>query len=163
MRAWLVAGAIIEGPAGMLLVANRRRDGRIDWTTPGGVVDDGEDVITGLSREVEEETGLVVESWRDPPAYRIEADAPALGWHLRVEVHRALAVSGSLRFDDPDGIVFDAAYHADPACRSRLRTAPPWVHRPLHAWLDERWEGTRTFRYRIEGDRPSSLRVHDLD
>ena len=47
MRRWLVAGAVIEGPEGVLLVQNRRRDGRVDWSPPGGVVDPGEPGIEG--------------------------------------------------------------------------------------------------------------------
>ena len=39
MRDWLVGGAVIEGPAGLLLVRNRRRDGSFDWSPPGGVID----------------------------------------------------------------------------------------------------------------------------
>lgn len=163
MRSWLVAGAVIEGPSGMLLVANRRRDGSVDWTTPGGVVDAGEEIVTGLTREVTEETGLVVEDWRREPLYRIEASAPDMGWELRVEVHQAVGVSGELSFEDPDGIVFDARYLSTPACHERLGTAPPWVHRPLRAWLTERWEGSRDFRFLVEGHRLGSIRVHDLD
>lgn len=163
MRAWLVAGAVIEGPDGVLLVANRRRDGRVDWTTPGGVVDEGEELITGLAREVNEETGLVVGSWHREPLYRIEASAPDMGWDLRVEVHRAATVSGALSFEDPDGIVFDARYLPESDCRARLETSPPWVQRPLCSWLAERWEDPRTFRYRIEGSRLGSLRVHEVD
>ena len=58
MRAWLVGGAIVEGPDGLLLVRNRRRNGALDWSPPGGVIDAGESVLEGLTREVEEETGL---------------------------------------------------------------------------------------------------------
>lgn len=163
MRTWLVAGAVIEEPSGLLLVANRRRDGRVDWTTPGGVVDAGEDAITGLAREVHEETGLTVATWRPEPLYRIEASAPDLGWDLRVEVHRAASVSGELHIDDPDGIVFDARYLPERDCHDHLRTAPPWVHRPLRSWLRERWDLSRTFRYRIDGRSLGSLRVHELD
>ena len=163
MRAWLVAGAVIESPTGLLLVANRRRDGRIDWSTPGGVVDDGEAVIEGLGREVTEETGLVVEGWVDGPLYRIEAVAPDLGWDLRVEVHRAGLVTGSLACgDDPDGIVVDAEWLAAADCRERLGTAPPWVRLPLTAWLEERWEDPRTFRYHVEGSQLGSIRVHEV-
>ena len=35
MRDWLVAGAVIEGPDGVLLVQNRRRNGSTDWSPPG--------------------------------------------------------------------------------------------------------------------------------
>ena len=31
MRAWVVAAGLIEGPAGLVLVQNRRRDGSLDW------------------------------------------------------------------------------------------------------------------------------------
>lgn len=158
MRQWLVAGAVIEGPEGLLLVQNRRRDGRLDWSPPGGVVDPGESVIGGLTREVAEETGLVVSSWLGP-IYEIDAVAPDLGWRLRVEVHQAVEVSGDLVIDDPDGIVVDARYVAAISCADHLAGAAPWVREPFHAWVGERWDGSRSFRYHVEGTDPTSLRV----
>ena len=161
MTSWLVAGAVIEGPEGLLLVANRRRDGRIDWSTPGGVIDPGESLIEGLTREVTEETGLVVSSW-DGLLYGIEVSAPDLGWDLRVEVHRAAEVSGDLLVDDPDGIVFDAGYLGPEACDERLASSPPWVREPLAAWLGERWQLSRDFRYHVAGSDLSRLTVSAL-
>ena len=55
-----VAGALVESSAGVLLVQNRRRNGAMEWSTPGGVIDASDaTVLSGLAREVEEETGLV--------------------------------------------------------------------------------------------------------
>jgi 8-oxo-dGTP diphosphatase len=159
VRSWLVAGAVIEGPLGVLLVANRRRDGAVDWSTPGGVIDPGEGVLDGLAREVAEETGLVVTRW-DGLLYEIEASAPDLGWDLRVEVHRAAEVEGTLRVDDPDGIVVDACWVPVHDCAGRLEAAHHWVREPLAAWLGERWLASRRFRYRVEGADPRSLVVH---
>src|SRR5688572_25075625 len=91
MRAWVVAGGLVEGPDGLLLVQNRRRDGSLDWSPPGGVIEvaDGESVRVGLTREVEEETGIRVTEWIGP-VYEVEAVAAEMGWTMRVEVHRAL-------------------------------------------------------------------------
>lgn len=161
MRSWVVAGAVIEGPSGLLLVANRRRNGVVDWTTPGGVVDPGEGVLEGLQREVAEETGLVVTGW-DGLLYGIAVSAPDLGWDLRVEVHRAASVSGDLVIDDPDGIVVDAAYVPQGECEGRLCDAHPWVREPLTSWLGERWAGTRDFRYHVTGTDPSTFSVSEL-
>ncbi|MCB0965131.1 MAG: NUDIX hydrolase [Acidimicrobiales bacterium] len=161
MTSWLVAGAVIEGPGGLLLVANRRRNGRVDWSTPGGVIDPGESLIEGLGREVTEETGLVVSAW-DGLLYGIEVSAPDLGWELRVEVHRAAQTDGDLVVADPDGIVFDAGYLPPAACDDRLATSPPWVREPLAAWLGERWSVPRDFRYHVAGTDLSQLRVSAL-
>src|SRR5436190_5337882 len=111
VRDWLVASGIIEGPEGVLLVQNRRRNGALDWSTPGGVIEvhEGESVVDGWTREVAEETGIVVEAW-EGPVYEVEALAEGLGWHLRAEVHRALGFSGELQLDDPDGTVADARF-----------------------------------------------------
>ena len=161
MRTWLVGGAVIEGADGLLLVQNRRRDGRLDWSPPGGVIDPGESLLEGLTREVSEETGLVVSAWSEV-IYRIEAIAPDLGWDLTVEVHRALQVDGELVVDDPDGIVVDARYMGAEACAGHLAHAAPWVREPLACWLADRWDDPRVFRYRIEGTDLASLRVAAL-
>ncbi|HEY4375716.1 MAG TPA: NUDIX hydrolase [Acidimicrobiales bacterium] len=161
MREWLVGGAVIEGPEGVLLVANRRRGGTVDWTPPGGVIDPGEELLAGLAREVAEETGLRVGSW-EGPIYEIEAEAPDLGWKLRVEAHRAVDVTGDLVIDDPDGIVVDACYVPGADCPVRLSDAHVWVREPLAAWLDERWDGTRRFAYRVDGADLATIQVARL-
>ena len=67
MRRVLVAGGLIETEDGLLLVCNQRRGGVIDWSPPGGVIDDTDrDVLAGLSREVHEETQLHVGAWDGP-------------------------------------------------------------------------------------------------
>ncbi len=161
MREWVVASGLVESAEGLLLVQNRRRDGRLDWSPPGGVVEvaDGESVVDGLTREVEEETGLVVTEW-EGPVWEVEAEAEGMGWRLRVEVHRAVAFTGELRVDDPDGIVIDARFVAGEACAEQL--AGTWLptHEPLAAWLAERFTEPRAYRYRVEGaDRASMVVV----
>lgn len=152
MREWLVASGIIEGPGSLLLVQNRRRDGRTDWSPPGGVIEvaDGESVQAGLTREVQEETGIVVSEWAGP-VWSVEAEAQAAGWRLRVEVYRALAYEGDLHVDDPDGIVVDAQFFPVDDCHVPLASTWLPTHEPLVAWLAERWTDTRSFRYRVEG------------
>lgn len=159
MRSWLVAGGLVLTDEGLLLVQNRRRDGRVDWSPPGGVIDPTDaSLLDGLTREVAEETGLVVARWRGP-VYEITAEAPGLGWHLRVEAYLAEDVSGDVRPGDPDGIVVDARWVPPGECAAHLCGAQPWVVEPLTAWLDERWVGSRSFDYEIHGDHASRLEV----
>jgi 8-oxo-dGTP diphosphatase len=156
MRQWLVGGGLILGDRGLLLVRNRRRNGDEDWSPPGGVIDEGETLLAGLTREVAEETGVVVTRWAGP-AYEVEVEAPGLGWHLRVEAHVAVEFAGSVRVDDPDGIVVDAAFVDPAACDDHLAGCRPWVSEPLTAWLAERWDPDRAprFRYLLDGDDPA--------
>jgi 8-oxo-dGTP diphosphatase len=158
VREWIVGGAVIEGPEGLLLVRNRRRDGRHDWSPPGGVIDEGETLVEGLTREVREETGLVVEEWSGP-LYEIDAVALDLDWHLTVQVWRAARWSGDIVVDDPDGIVVDARWVAPTACADHLAGCSPWVADPVHEWLRAPWEGSRRFGYRIAGVDHTALEV----
>lgn len=155
-----MAGGVVEGPGGILLVQNRRRDGSLDWSTPGGVVEvaDGESVVDGLTREVAEETGIVVTAW-EGPIYEVEAVAEGLGWRLRVEVHRALEFSGDIVIDDPDGIVVDARFVPVADTAVHLDGCHPWVREPLGAWLAERWAVSRAFTYLLEGEGLGSMTV----
>ncbi|HMC43310.1 MAG TPA: NUDIX hydrolase [Acidimicrobiales bacterium] len=152
MREWLVASGIVEGPDGLLLVQNRRRDGSLDWSPPGGVIEvgEGEAVLDGLTREVEEESGILVRAWQGP-VWVVEAEAQDMGWHLRVEVHRAVEFDGELRVGDPDGIVVDARFVPLGDCRAWLASTWLPTHEPLVAWLSERWTESRSYHYRVDG------------
>jgi len=156
-----VAGALVEGPSGVLLVRNVRRGGLSDWSPPGGVIDDTDaSVLEGLTREVEEETGLHVTEW-EGPIYEVVCVAPDLGWTLRAEVHRALSYEGELSVDDPDGIVVEAAFFDPGECCARLEAGAQWVHEPIREWLQERWGPAepRGFRYDVRGTRREALSV----
>jgi 8-oxo-dGTP pyrophosphatase MutT (NUDIX family) len=158
---WTVAGAVVEQAEGLLLVHNRRRNGSCDWSTPGGVID-AEDatIVSGLAREVEEETGLRVTAW-EGPLYSVTVAALDLGWVMRCEVHRAVTFEGSLLVEDPDGIVFDAAFLEPREVEHRLAGCFPWVAEPLAAWLDGRWSSAdpRAFRYDVRGSTLDTLEV----
>jgi 8-oxo-dGTP diphosphatase len=160
VRQWVVAGGLIENDDGLLLVQNRRRNGSLDWSPPGGVIEvsDGETVVDGLTREVAEETGIVVSEWMGP-VYDVEAVAEGLGWELRVEVYRAVQFSGELVVADPDGIVVDARFVCVDDCFHHLAGGHQWVREPLGAWLTERWSGSRSYGYRLEGGSLDALTV----
>jgi 8-oxo-dGTP diphosphatase len=161
MREWLVGGALVEAPDGLLLVRNERRGGRSDWSTPGGVIDDDDaTLLDGLTREVEEETGLRVTRW-EGPVYEVVCVAEDLDWTLRAEVHRAVEYEGSLRVEDPDGIVVEARFMPVDECVTCLTPAARWVHEPLQEWLAERWDATavRGYRYSVRGTQYDQLLV----
>jgi 8-oxo-dGTP diphosphatase len=162
MRQWTVGGGLILSDAGLLLVQNRRRNGMVDWSPPGGVieVDDGEELVAGLTREVEEETGLRVTKWVGP-IYEVVTEAPDLGWRMRAEVYLAIDYDGELAVDDPDGIVVDACFVALDSCATHLDACHPWVREPLAEWLADRWsgDGWRPYGYRVEGSDLASLTV----
>jgi 8-oxo-dGTP diphosphatase len=144
-----------------LLVRNRRRNGFTDWSTPGGVIDESDvTVLDGLTREVEEETGLHVRSW-EGPLYAVRAEAVDLGWTMRCEVYRAVEFDGALTVADPDGIVIEALFvpHAD--CHSLLADCLEWVREPLAEWLSHRWGASepRDYRYDVRGTTLDSFEV----
>jgi len=166
VRNWTVAGGLVESEDGLLLVQNRRRNGSVDWSPPGGVIEvaDGESVVDGLTREVEEETGLRVTEWAGP-LYEVTADAPELGWTMRALVYLAIAYEGELVINDPDGIVVDARFVALDSCATHLAQCHPWVREPLAEWLDLRWSHTETrqsFGYRVDGRDIAALTVTRL-
>ena len=161
MREWLVASALVEVDGALLLVRNERRGGFSDWSTPGGVIDaDDPSVLTGLTREVEEETGLRVTAW-EGPVYEVRAVAQDMGWRLRAEVYRAVEFEGDLAVADPDGIVVEAAFVDPTTCAERLAGGATWVREPLAEWIAERWgpDATRAYAYDVRGTRREDLAV----
>lgn len=159
LHRWYVAGGIIEVEGRVLLVENLRRNGSTDWSPPGGVVENGEDSVDGLSREVLEETGLVVDRWHGP-IYSVETVAIDMGWHLSVKVFQALSWNGDVSVgDDPDGIVTDARFLDPAGCEEKMAANGLWVREPLLTWLSERWSDHRAFQYLLEGTNRAAMTV----
>jgi 8-oxo-dGTP diphosphatase len=151
MRSWSVGGALIVDSVGrLLLVANRRRDETVDWSPPGGVIEEGEPLLEGLTREVAEETGLVVTQW-SPVRYTVTVDAPGLGWTLSVSAHVATSWSGELVHDDPDGIVHASEYVDLARAGELLGTARAWVRDPVTQWLSGQEQLGQHYHYEIVG------------
>ncbi len=148
LRHWFVASGVIVAADRILLVENRRRGGRIEWSPPGGVVEAGEAATAGLSREFKEETGLVVDQWLGP-IYRVEVVAPQRGFHLWVEAFAATDPGGELVIDDPDGIVSHAEWVDVTAVSERLDPSIPWIVEPLLAHLIEGVDDGRLFAYQV--------------
>lgn len=144
MRRWLVGGGLIRHDDGLILVCNRRRDNSLEWTPPGGVIDRGESLLEGLTREVLEETGLVVSKWSSR-CYTVTVEAPEMGWQLKVEAWETDQVSGDVRIADPDGIVEEVRHSNALTARELLVASPLWVQLPVGAWL----EGDHDSRYRF--------------
>lgn len=161
MRDWRVASAVIENDGQILLVENRRPDGRVDWSMPGGVVEEGEDTILGLHREVAEETGLTVAAW-GPMLWRTFARSRSMAFSMVAETFIAHAVDGSINISDPDGIVTDARWFALDEAIAALESSWVPTRQPFVGWLHERWSSPRIFDYSVEGDRASGLVVELL-
>lgn len=162
MHAWTVAGGLIESNGSVLLVQNRRRDGSLDWTTPGGVVDAGESLVQGLTREVAEETGLIVGGW-SAPVWTVDVEAIDLGWTLHVEVLPAVSFDGAIVIDDPDGIVVAVDWLDVASCRTCLLTSWLPAREPMLEWLAGRWDGTRRYRYSLAGGTRDTSEVTRLE
>jgi 8-oxo-dGTP diphosphatase len=60
-RPWVGVGGIVFQDDKVLLVKRGKEPGFGKWSIPGGAVDVGESVKSALQREIEEETGLLVE------------------------------------------------------------------------------------------------------
>jgi 8-oxo-dGTP diphosphatase len=159
LREWTVAAGIIRDDADqVLLVCNVRKNGHFDWSTPGGVVETGEEMVEALTREVIEETGIVVTEWTDA-VYSVVAAAPGMGWHLTVQVHAAVAWSGDINIDDPDGIVTEAVFLDIEGALAKLADNAQWVREPISEWLTSPWTGHRQYGYELTGTDRANMGV----
>lgn len=148
-----VAG-IVRRKDEVLLIKQQGRDSpTANWALPGGVVEDGEDLLTALHREIREETGLVVRSV-DRLAWVVEVTgktASYIAFAFEIAVH-----DGPLIPDDPDELILDARYvPVHEAIRLVSETLPwPQMREPLLAYLDDDSGSTIGSLYHYDNRRP---------
>lgn len=114
-----VAGVVVNDQGRALLI-QRRDNGH--WEAPGGVLEQDEDILTGLRREVQEETGLEVTPIALTGVYK---NMPR---GIIALVFRCKADAGSLRESDETSAfrwvtVEEVAELADEAFAIRVRDA----------------------------------------
>lgn len=137
VKSYRVASGLVFDASSLLFVQNRRRNGSLDWSTPGGIVDEGEEVLEALSREVVEETSLVVHQWSSC-IYQVLVDFPDREMTLDAQIFQAEQWSGTLRVDDPDDVVVDGRFAMADAWGPLIEQSPRWVGEPLMAELTRR-------------------------
>ncbi|MGE0384836.1 MAG: Nudix family hydrolase [Gammaproteobacteria bacterium] len=131
----VVAGAVFDGEGRVLIAlrpAHAHQGGK--WEFPGGKLDDGEAPLTGLVRELDEETGVRVQSAR--PLIRIHWPYP--GRHVLLDVWRVTAWSGrahgregqEIRWADPVSLDAAAFPPANAAIIAALRLPPLYLVTP---------------------------------
>lgn len=143
----------------MLMVENLRKNGRRDWSTPGGVVDPGESVLGALTREVREETGIEVHGW-ERKLYVVDVIAHDMQWHMSAEIYLAGDFSGEIHIDDPDGIVTEARWTTTAETIDLLSGGLAWLVDPMVEWLDHRWDdGVRSYMFDVLGHYPDGMTI----
>ena len=164
-RNWSVVGGLIRKDSKILLVANRRRGklhrgkrGGVDWTPPGGVIDEGESAVEALEREVYEETGLRASTWSEL-VYGVSVNFLKQNMAFQVEVFEAIDWAGSLVVNDPDEIVEDAEFFSEKACEVRLKNSPVWVREPVVAYIKGEIPPEKSFSYIAVSDKAGNLIV----
>ena len=149
--------AIVERGTEVLLVANKRRAGRIKWSLPGGSVHGAESPLERLEKEVREETGIKVINW-SKLIYTclVKHRGDGSGLDRFVQVYQAGDWEGELSFNDPDqpyGVV-DGDFFDPSSVGSVLQSLDEYVREPIQDWLSHPWEGIREYEYLVEGQGP---------
>ena len=158
MRSFRVGGGLVVVDNQLLLAANRRRQGTLEWTPPGGVIDDGESVTRGISREVHEETGLHVPKWEECH-YTVTVSAPDMGWEMTVESWFATIAHGQIALNDPDKIVEQALFVDLHDVADLLAGSPPWVRVPILAWLEGGMQPIGNHEFHVYGADRATARI----
>jgi 8-oxo-dGTP diphosphatase len=115
-----IAAAIVRDGDTLLLVRHGAPGEEPYWSTPGGVLEEGELVTEGLAREVREETGLeivdpgrvafVVQIDNRRPLQVHESRGPGGGYLATVWTFDVARWTGLVQPNDPDGFVREARF-----------------------------------------------------
>ncbi|MER6548482.1 NUDIX hydrolase [Streptomyces sp. NPDC001250] len=125
-----VVGAVIANPDGKVLLLHRAADDYLGglWELPSGGVDDGEDLIEALRREVAEETGLTVTDVGD---YLGHFDYRSGSGRKSRQLNFAVTVATTDQTVKPTEAEHDAHLWADHSEQNRVSSA---VQSVLDTW-----------------------------
>ena len=157
-RHYLIAVALIRRQSNLLLV---RQQGPQDlapyWALPGGQVEEGEYLIQGLVREVQEETGLVIEELGEM-AYTTRLDNRVNGYQSTTRAFEVTAWRGEPAPADPDGLVDAVAFFPLAEAVAHLRQIPyPAMREPAIAYLAAEMPPGALWLYRRQDAGPERL------
>jgi 8-oxo-dGTP diphosphatase len=138
-REFVVAAAILLDRHGrVLLVGNDWQGfGNVRYTLPGGMVERGESTLDALTREVREETGLVITRVRHL-AYAVHVEDVRRNDRAVSFVFLA-EYDGLLNPRDPDGFIVEARFFPAEEVEKIIPIAP--LREPLVAYLRDRQPG----------------------
>ncbi len=125
---------LLERDGQILLVGYHTAPGQPEqWTTPGGLVEPGEDLVSALVREVQEEAGLAVAAVSHL-AYAVQIQRPTelvTAWAFVVG-----AWHGDGVINDPDGDISHAEFTPIELALARTQAITwPSMRESLHSYL----------------------------
>lgn len=131
-----IASAVARRHGNLLLVQQQAPTDMFPcWGLPGGQVEPGEELLTGLQRELFEETGLTLIG-TPTVAFVVqvlcETEEGLQEW---IAYHFACEVAGQLCPQDPDGLVLSAHWVEEHTALKHLETLSWYDCEPLRRWL----------------------------
>jgi 8-oxo-dGTP diphosphatase len=138
-REFLVAAAVLRDRMGrVLLVANDWQGlGRVRYTIPGGMVEQGETALQAVKREVLEETGLKIRAVNNL-AYTVHIEDEIKNERVIVFAFDA-EWDGLLNPRDPDGFIVEARFFDPDEAIDKLGSLP--MREPLLDYLNTKLAG----------------------
>lgn len=98
MRPTVGVGGVVIYEGGVVLIKRAKEPLRGEWSLPGGTLELGETLKQGLGREIQEETGLEVESTHLLAVFdRIDRDGDAIRFHYVIVDYLCERRGGVLR------------------------------------------------------------------
>jgi ADP-ribose pyrophosphatase YjhB (NUDIX family) len=140
-------GAVVVDHGRVLLVRRGREPLKGQWSLPGGLLEVGESLIAGVSREVEEETGLNVEPLELIELLdRIHRDGERIRYHYVIADYLCRVVGGELKAaSDADAVRW--VERAEWNSHSALKLDPITAR-----VIEAGWQRARTIHSNAEGE-----------